>query len=471
MKLKFQFSTLFMIVVSVLMVLTSCKKEEEKEYKETRKQGTFKFLDVANARTLAITGAGGAAKMASNQSSGGNALFKITDEGIFQEIKFYRIDTIYTETPDGMVMKIDSTEVTDKIYPVHLFNVPPDYLIACFDEANPEGGAPFEHNFLVRKSDGAVFNLPWGRPVSAEHQWGYGKMFKNEDGYQIIQTDEQGNIYFLGGWVIHMINTINPQNLTYQQITTATINGEGAANFRVNGAGHLIFTSGGITTPFNVRFRYNTGALAYPEHSIIPYWLGLDNNFYYSRSQNNYPTVGRITLENNQANYEPIGTFNLPQLEYASLKNGFIFKMKSLNKIIVIAEPYFMPGWVENGPIVTEVYNNDMAVKGFNLNELGIASINMGGRSNNYIYLSGMWNNQPVLVKIDPSGYPHSASYLVPIGELDIFKMAVSNDDIVTFHALRMSNGKTIIGQILPSGEIIELEEFGNQIYQLIQVQ
>jgi hypothetical protein len=112
-----------------------------------------------------------------------------------------------------------------------------------------------------------------------------------------------------------------------------------------------------------------------------------------------------------------------------------------------------------------------MTVKSFGMDQLGVSEISFGASSGNFYYLAGRDDFLPVLVKVDPSAFPHRAEYLVPKGELDIFSMVVSANDVVTFHALSMSSNGIIIGEISPDGMITVHEKTGTEPMQLIRLQ
>ncbi len=57
------------------------------------------------------------------------------------------------------------------------------------------------------------------------------------------------------------------------------------------------------------------------------------------------------------------------------------------------------------------------------------------------------------------------------MGEPDIYEMVVSADDHITFHGLRMSDGKTITGTISPDGTVNEMEQIGTGIMWLVKIQ
>jgi hypothetical protein len=459
----------------LMLLFTSCQKNDDNFFEERRVQGRISFLDVVDARALILGGDEGNLKSEGlTTGTPENSIFKITEDGVVQEITYWQIDTIYIETEDGMETKIDSVELTNTLYPVHIFNADDNHLIVCFDQVAEEAtNGYFELEYLVRKSDGAVFELPLGyRPIT---RWShFNQMFKNEESSVLIQTDEAGYIYFVGKNDIIKLSTQNPENITFQQITTTEVSGEGVTNYRVNGAGHIIFNSEGISNPRVTKLRFSSGGLAYPNKNIIPFWLGFDNSFYYSYTPDyqpgvpSMPVVEKLTIENGQINYEKIGEVNHPDADLTYMGIGsFIFRMEAINKIVVMD---FVDNMDQIGDVVAEVYNNENQVKVFSMEELGITSINIGLCSDNYYYLAGLNGNQPVLLKVNPSVFPHSVEQLVPEGSYDIYKMAVTSDDYVMIHALRMSDGNHVISQISPTGVITQMEDIGTEVIQLVQI-
>jgi hypothetical protein len=458
----------------LLMTLTGCEKTERFR-NETRVEGRISFLDILNARSLILGGQEGALKSDGTLSvAPGSSLFKITEDGVIQEIRYWQIDSVYIETEEGIEIEIDSTELTTIIYPVHIFDAAEDYLIICFNEEN-EGDPhhPYEYDFLIRKSDGAVYELPPGR--RPETRWThFNRMFANEDASVVIQHDEQEYIYMMGAGDIYKLSTRNPDNLTMHQLTTGGNTGEGVMNYRVNGEGHIVFNSGGISTPRVTRVRFSNGGLAFPETDIVPFWVGFDNNFYFSHTpvfqggEFSFPIIERMKMENGQIISETVGSITHPDAEYTYLRGSCMFKLKNLNKIVALDLSHES---AHKNKIVAEVYNNEQTVKAFSLDELGITAINIGVSSGNYYYLSGLDGNQPVLLKVDPSVYPHTSEHLLPRGSHDIYKMVVTSDDYVAFHALRMSDGNIIIGEITSGGAVTELEDIGTGVMQLVRIQ
>jgi len=466
-------SVFLLTLIAPLLWLAGCEKTESFR-NETRITGQISFLDVIGAKALIIGGNENQRKSGGPKSGEEtNALFKITEDGVVQEIKYWQIDTLIIDTEDGTEIVVDSIEVTSVIYPDRIYNADENHLIVCFEEYNEEDPLrPYQYDFLVRLSDGAVFQIPLG--FGPDKGWNhYHQMFKNEDRSVLMQRDDAGYIYFVGKGDIQKISVQNPENITMQALTTGGEGGEGVMNYRVNGQGHIIFNSGGISSAGSTRIRFSNGGLAYPEKSIVPFWRGFDNNFYFSYTPPYepgipiLPVVEKLVINEGQVGYEPVGVVDHPSAENTYVSNSYIFKMRDLNKIVVMQ---FSDHMNIDGKVVAEVYNTENDVKAFSMSELGIGNITMGMSSDNHYYLTGMDDNQPVLIKVDPSVFPHQASYLVPRGSYDVYKMAVSPDDYVYVNALRMADGNNVNLQISPNGEITVLDDIGTEVIQLIQV-
>jgi hypothetical protein len=474
----FKFSIFFpfgaLVGLIGILLFWGCEKNDNPRT-ERRVEGKLSFLDVMDARALIIGG------VDNKKKSGGlfvdqndNSLFKITEDGVVQEIRYWQIDTIYIETDKGTEIQIDSIEVTSTIYPVNIFDADENHLIVSFQEEK-EGDPhhPYLYDFLVRKSDGAVFGLLPGFGPDTPHWGHYNQMFRNEGNSVLIQRDDAGYIYYVGKGDIMKLSTQNPENVTMHQLTTGGHTGEGVMNYRVNGLGHIIFNSGGISSEGSTRIRFSNGGLAYPEKSLKPFWRGFDNNFYFSYTPQYeagkviLPVVERITIDNGAVNYHRIGEVDHPSAELTYMANSYIFKMRNLNKIVAME---FSDHMGIDGKVVAEVYNPEMAIKAFAMSELGITQVKIGISSDNYYYLSGMDGNQPVLLKVDASVFPHQAEHLVPRGSYDVYKMVVTSDDYVMIHALRMADGNDVISQISPTGVITQLQDIGTEVIQLVRI-
>jgi hypothetical protein len=453
------------LLAAILILLNSCLKDNEFKLESTV-PGTLAFLDIVDAKALVIADFEGQALV---KPGSGTSLYKITLNGDFEKLRFFKVDTLVTQTQEGIFIELDSIELTDMVFPLQVIQLTNEYLALTLAQENPDNPTVrFEYNFLVNKFNGSVSNLPGYTPVIQDFDPNYDTMFDNEE--STVQYDNLGNIYYLGDWAIHKLNILDQRNIEVGFLNPINQPGQGATNFRVNGSGDIILTIGGISTDGEIRYFFNN-TLSDPGIDFRPYWKGFDDHFYFSSlSVNNSPLVEKIVIDNGQTTYETIGEFNDPQLQFASFFNGNIFRLSELNKIIIIVKPSELSGTSDNGDIITEVYNPAQNMLSFNLSELGMNSIKMGVNSPDYYYLAGMIDNQPALLKVDPSVFPHTATNLIPNGELDIIDMSISDDNILLFHAVQLSSGNTIVGEISAGGIVTEHKVTGPGVFHILQI-
>lgn len=442
----------------ITISLSSCLKDDEFRL-EQNVTGTLRFLDIMDARALVVTAKG---NTKSGTSKPGASLLKITESGQLVKVRYYRIDSLITQTQEGVFVETDSIELTDYVYPIQMVDLSSRYILASFGEENGQNEEqPFAYNFIVRKSDGSVFYFPGFIPVVQNDREDYSEMFYNEQ--STIQEDNAGNLYYLGGWILHKLNVQNLANIRIEQLSYGGAE-DGILNFRINKDQHMVFTTMDEEAPEGIKFRFSNGKIINSPREMIPYWLGFDESFYYSHlNEQGFPEIIKVIINNNEIAYESIGEFNNPALANVPLENGFQFKLEQLNKIIIVSNP----NSTANSPVVTEVYNDEQTLKAFNLSELGLSSITRGVNNDNYYYLSGLDNGQHSLKKVDASVFPHNVVDLIPKGELEIFNMVVSAQNVITFHGIRPAGVNSILGEIAADGTITEFGEVTSEVFHL----
>jgi hypothetical protein len=366
-------------------------------------------------------------------SSTTNTLFKVSAEGFMQEVTF---------TDDAG----NSTSTTRN--PVGVYDVNQDYIILVFgfDALNLSDG------YLVRKGDGKIFSLasaglPSGFPTNTN--------FKNG---RIVQTDQTGDIFYkvrstgaggAGVFDLVKIDTSNPALLTNISYSPTD---ETIYNFAVNAQGNIIYNSR-LKTDLNSEFyrikKNNGGFQNIPLGSV--YWVGIDQNFYYQNSA----AVKKLVIDdagNVTSSDYGVYSFNIPAI-YDSYKFDFsdrqVFASTSGARVVEVINPS----------------NNPREVPG-----LPVAPIRIGGQSNNYYYLAGSdSNSNPTIIRVDPKTDSHVQLYTP--GKYDVYEMAVSSDDVVTFSALRLSDGKKVFIKIDSSGnESVINEELNVKAISLVPI-
>jgi hypothetical protein len=113
-------SVFFVMVIMLMPATVSCIRDSDNIKPSWRITGGINHLDITNARSLVIAGGDGAMKSGVSLQSDEvrTSLYKITDDGEFEEIKYYRIDTLFIETDEGVVFGLDSIDITPIVQPV-----------------------------------------------------------------------------------------------------------------------------------------------------------------------------------------------------------------------------------------------------------------------------------------------------------------------------------------------------------------
>ena len=412
------------------LIISSCEKDDEEDNTDNNNKivKPLAILDIANAKNLMIVPPN--QKKSTNDSLDNvNKLFKVTDDGYVMEVEYYDEDT---------------NLITTTKYPQSIFNANDNFIFITFTDDSTN----LPETYLVRIEDGAVFS--YGVTPDPSFYTPQNDFLNRK----FIHTDNYNNIYFISTW-IRKIDVSNPDNLTEEQITSDV---EEVNCFIVDGNGNILYS--GYNIGFKLRFL--NGGLYFLEDAAKTYWLGFDNNFYYNFWEENNELIKKININNNTA--EEIQLSDTLPLDFAG---QYIIKMENLNKIIIISQNQL------GSIVIVEVYNNENKIKSQDMNEAGLQSVEGVIYSQNYYYIEGKNNStQPILLKFDASSFPHTFELLLEENMYDIYKMTVSSEDEVVFNALRMSDGKKVIGRISSGGtvEIID-EELDRKLIQLIQIQ
>ena len=421
-------SIIFVIILFFIsfVFIVSCSNDNHSEPPSTPNTENLTFLDITNAKNLFIASV-------NNTKSTNNKLFKITNSGYVEEVKYYNEER---------------NEISLMYQPIAIYNVNSEYVIVCFgiDKYSIASG------YLVRKSDGAVFSLEnAGFPIEPQNY------FKNA---KIIHTDQEGNIYYLRFTSnlreIVKLNTKNPASITAEVYSPFT---DSIEAFVVDPRGNILY--GGFLGEIGVspdytkkvfRIKMANGAiynLSIPGGENI-FWRGPDGNFYYiiedyeiiDYTYYYFKRIKKITITQN---YEINESIYGDPFDFLPNRIGFILNFN--NSIINV---------VENS--IFEIYNSSNQPREVILPGLRFQSIYLAVSSPNYYYIAGKNEDyQPVLVKVNPLN--DSYSFLINPGEYEVYKMTVSNDDELTFSALRRFDGAKIIGKVDSTGKLTIIDE------------
>jgi len=173
--------------------------------------------------------------------------------------------------------------------------------------------------------------------------------------------------------------------------------------------------------------------------SHTAFWIGLDGNIYLAGNSAEVKKVS-IDIDYNVSisSYDNVTSNGNLFNEY--ITNGH-YKLKLSNKLI----------FVKPGSDSSIVIDNGSAL---NALELLLSKMSIARSSSNYAYISGTYNSSSntVLVKFNPSD--NSSSQMYTKGTYDIYNFNVTSDENITFSALRMNDGKKVLGEILADGTL-----------------
>ena len=391
----------------------------------------LKYLDLSNAKSLYISGGSGTSANISASANGSSAkkIFKITDTGHVEEVKY---------------LDANKKEITITAQPVAIEKINDEYIFVGFgiNMLNISSG------YLVRKSDGAVFDMKnAGMP-------------RDTDGKKIFYTDKKNNVYFLSnhnttesGWgyfiEIVKINLENIETLSSQVVSASTDN---VSNFDVDANGNLIYSCNlkSDRSQYFTRIRKHNGGLK--NVSYDKYWIGLDGCIY-CRNSPCSSIIKKISIDAegnvSESDYGTNTEINFNSSYKLVLKNRILMVIRSDHGY---GEQYY----------VFEVYNPTSNPRVFTLSGLTLNSITAVNSTENFYYIAGTDNSSnTILIKVNPED--DSWTNLLPDNNYEVYTFTASETDGITFNALRMSDGKKIIGKVgINGGAVTVIDEESN---------
>ena len=423
-KKRLFYPAILLSAATLLFVPLSCNIQEAIREAAEDIVAALAKIEVSNASTLYIAEEG-------TGSDTENVLYKQTETGDIEPVKFY--------DQENNVISLD-------VEPDVIYDVDTNYVIIGFG---------YSSGYLVRKTDNAVFSLDKvGLP--------YGSTYMSGD---VINTDSDGNIYYVSRSTSELIklDVQDPENIV-KEVYSAT--GDSVSRFTLDSSGNVAYfgsDSGGESIQ---RMRRAVGPIFFANmpgatnmsHRVT--WLGFDDKIYYYNSD--VSEVAQIFTSINPLTNNDYGTLGL----WASCGFEDFFYIKNKNSIV-------SPGGCSS---IFELYNIEGNPRKFDYTDLGLNTVKIGSSSDNFYYLTGQnTTNVTVLIRIDPDDdnttqlLPTTAD---PLIEYDIYKISSTPDDVITFNALRMSDGKIVLGTISVAGTLTILkEDLQNQVVVLERIQ
>ena len=421
---------------SLLMNFTACSDDDKEEY--SSEISNLKFLSIENAKNLYISTDNTAGRAASDTKK----IFKITEDGYTEEVKY---------------LDEDNKEVSLWYQPCAIQPVNDEYVFVGFGY----GGDSISNSYLVRKTDGAVFSL-----ANAGNPDEISISYKNE---KLLKTDKNNNLYFLtydysSGSSIQKVVKVNLSGIDSLSATTVSASTDNVNIFDVDWNGNVIYNgylASGSSNRVNRLKKANGGLVNLSENWA--YWIGLDGNIYYESDDykgdeydsetDSYTyygySINKITVDS---------SYNVSDDVYGYLgQNANFFqsgsyKLELQNEILIIDAS-------SNDSKIYEVYNETGTPRVVSLGSLSMKSVTDVTSTENYYYIAGTdTSNNTFLGKIDPTD--DSYTNLLLQNDYDVYSFTASETDGIIFNALRLSDGKKVIGKVgINGGDVTMIDE------------
>ena len=360
------------------------------------------------------------------------SLFKITVDGVVEEVSYL----------NNRGKQIKGTFIPEMLFTIRNS----EYFAAKIRN---------QHNktdtYLVRKSDGSVFNM--NTHIGASEHERIGGYYNTE----FFVKDENNYIYFISQHQLFKLNINDINSLMPIPLTTSsgalfwgfTVSAKGDIFYNIRGVYKLRRSAGGLVNVPYIKLSTNS-------------WAGLDGRIKYIVDRRNYPVYdekGNISKYFYPLSVYAVDIYESGEASFTVENNltttggwyhGAALMIRFNNRVILFPRVFY------GATKFLEVENPSNTLREIVLS-YDISTINRGINSDNYYYLSGLNSSQqPYLIKIDPA--TDVVTELFPAGTYKIFEMDVSNNDYLTFNALRMADGVKILGEISPTGEITVID-------------
>jgi hypothetical protein len=400
-------------------------------------------LGITDAKTLfvAATGGTGSTHLAANElprSSGDQAA---SPSAASQS-------TLYKITADNHVLEVTNTCFVDDGTGTGTTTEAP-----CTTAYSALGIQPAGHDYvfvwfqsgdqvLVRKSDGRAFRANGiGLPTQTQPP----------SIPPLLQTDAGGNIYYPSGnlmqssvrdGAVARIDVTDPARLVVTAITPSV---DYVDQFIVDAAGDVVYPSGASI----VRARTAAGAIvdlpSYNAGMGMP-WVGLDGQLYASRGTFEGGAFSGEILKLGLAD----GVLTLTQTATWSGNPASAFGWTP----VAMGGSLYFAGYGSAGRDIFEVASPTEAPVVYSL---PAASASFVGASSSSLWFYG--KNSAGVPAYFFRWTKAGATQVMAPGAYDIVTASVSSDDVVTFTALRLSDGAKVLGRVDATGTVTVLDQ------------
>ena len=406
------------IIYSLLIttMITSCGDVPEEYSNGMASDSPSMKLNINNAKSLFMSSNSNRTNSEaenSNQFELPKRIFKYTEDGAVEEV------TLTLSDGSKLVEKYEPLSI-DTIENFVIFTFGPDVILP-------------ETCYLVNTSNNKVHNLG-GEKRKCPVPQGFSRQAK-------IYL-EDSNLYFR--YADHVEQSYYVQRVNLEDMSKSMYSPDTAdvMNFMVDSFGNMVYTD---WEAGEVILRKKDGELytllsGQNDATASTYWIGLDGNNYIFDVNND--KVYKIT----------IGT------------DGVVRKTlyKSSTAIMVNADTEILK--LKNNIVFVTYgnYSNITVDDGYTFETMNIPFDNITNAkvSNEYVYVSG----NEGLIKIDL--FYDTITEMYNEGTYEIYDFDVTSNDSITFSALRISDGKSVLGEISEDGNLT-ITFVGNKITNL----
>src|SRR5690606_20081814 len=295
-----------------------------------------------------------------------------------------------------------------------------------------EGNYQSYYNILVRKSDGALFEI--GNNYEQLINSNLGLLQEAN-----FQSDKDANLYYLNNQgKILKVDVSNPSDLfmteylpTEQTTYYFIVDQDGNCVYEYDGTYRLRKGAGGI-------FDFEAEGF-----EVSEFWVGSNGAMYFTSydHDNEVPTIGKLNVDGN-GDVSGSELWSSTNTGVQNTNHRYYYRIVRQNSVVFIA--------FENGSH-WEFSEDDNQVTNFELPDLSISTKLV--YSDDYYYLAEGTN----LYKV--SFGDHSYSSLLSPGQYEVYTMSVDNNEILQISALRFSDGRKIIAEIDAQGTFTVIDE------------
>lgn len=445
--------------------------------------GKIAKFNISNAKNLYIASKGSSSRSLLQGGGGNDAGSTNTAVTANGDEKLYKIvanEDGTEKTEEVTCSDSEGKAVTPAETPIAVYSVTDTYLFIGYGTST----ANLSKAYLVNKSTGAAFDMSnAGMPVAPVEDFRNASIIKTAG-----EKKDATSIYYLTSKdnkkVVVKVDLSNPENLTSTVVSTATDN---VMNFDADIAGNIMYKAKDSSDNLVLRFRSTSGGLknfTVTQYSSDCRWVGLDGYIYHitfvpGTSENNWISknyIKKITVDSSN---------NITEEDYAeggaALDKKYCWKLNFSNKIIMVVDEY---DYLTQGAAY-EVMNSSKKPKkvaGFsdtsNGNTYGtdIGKVKAACASDNYWFVASKNDSSDTFLMssaitddiVETTSGEKSITKNKSLKKIldsayDVYALTADETEGITFNALRMSDGKKIIGKVgINGGAVTTINEEGD---------